>query len=155
MNKPVVLLIAVAALVGGVQAQDYSWSGLNAQTLSFYRQGNYDQALRTARQSLQLARQAGENHPAVALSMNNLGLIYRAKGHYQQAESIYLYALTLGEETRGRRISLPLKGTLDKPEIDLGRLLEEQLKQQLEEQLEENILEGLEKLLGKEATDAR
>jgi hypothetical protein len=53
----------------------------------------------------------------------------------------------IGKETHGRRITLVLKGTLDKPEIDFGRLLEEQLKQQLEEQLQEKLLEGLDKLL--------
>ncbi|MCX5636682.1 MAG: hypothetical protein NTX52_03180 [Planctomycetota bacterium] len=45
----------------------------------------------------------------------------------------------IGRETIGQRISLPLKGTLDKPELDMGKLLEEQLKQKL--------LEGLDKLL--------
>jgi hypothetical protein len=45
----------------------------------------------------------------------------------------------IGRETVGQRISLPLKGTLNKPELDLGKLLEEQLKQQL--------LEGLDRLL--------
>lgn len=45
----------------------------------------------------------------------------------------------VGRETVGQRISLPLKGTLDKPELDLGKLLEEQLMQQL--------LQNLDKLL--------
>jgi hypothetical protein len=45
----------------------------------------------------------------------------------------------IGRVTAGQRISLPLKGTLNKPKLDLGKLLEEQLKQQL--------LEGLDKLL--------
>jgi hypothetical protein len=45
----------------------------------------------------------------------------------------------IGRETVGQRISLPLKGTLDKPELDMGKLLEEQLKQKL--------FEGLDKLL--------
>jgi hypothetical protein len=45
----------------------------------------------------------------------------------------------VGKETPGRRITFALKGTLDKPKLDLGKLLEEQLKQQL--------LEGLDKLL--------
>jgi hypothetical protein len=45
----------------------------------------------------------------------------------------------IGRETVSQRISLPLKGTLDKPEIDLAKLLQEQLKQKL--------LEGLDKLL--------
>ncbi|MHC4736627.1 MAG: hypothetical protein ACYTDW_19555, partial [Planctomycetota bacterium] len=40
------------------------------------------------------------------------------------------------------RISLPLTGTIDKPELDLGRLFEEQLKKQLENQIQK----GLEKL---------
>jgi len=59
----------------------------------------------------------------------------------------------VGKEVEGARISLPLTGTLDKPELDLGRLLEGQLKQQLEERLKEELgeelLEGLEGLLKK------
>jgi hypothetical protein len=38
-------------------------------------------------------------------------------------------------ETPGARITLPLKGTLDKPELDTGKLLELQLKEQGEELL--------------------
>jgi len=49
----------------------------------------------------------------------------------------------LGRETLGQRIQVPLKGTIDKPELDLGKLLEGQLRQQLEDQLRK----GLEELL--------
>ena len=42
-------------------------------------------------------------------------------------------------QTSEQRVALPLKGTLDKPEIDLGRLLEDQLKQQLEQKLRESL----------------
>jgi len=45
----------------------------------------------------------------------------------------------VGKETKGRRISLPIKGSIDKPELDLGKLLEEQLKIQLEERLREEL----------------
>ena len=48
----------------------------------------------------------------------------------------------IGKKVEGPRISLPLRGTIDKPELDLGKLLEEQLKEQLEQQL----LKGLEEL---------
>ena len=48
-----------------------------------------------------------------------------------------------GEETN-ERISIPLTGSIDKPELDVGRLLEEQLKKQLEDQLKK----GLDKLFG-------
>ncbi|MHC4071783.1 MAG: AsmA family protein, partial [Planctomycetota bacterium] len=45
----------------------------------------------------------------------------------------------IGRETSGRRVTLPLKGTVDKPELDMGKLLEEQLKGQLEEQLRKGL----------------
>ena len=45
----------------------------------------------------------------------------------------------VGRETRGSRIVLPLKGTVDKPELDTGKLLELQLKGQLEEQLRRGL----------------
>lgn len=48
----------------------------------------------------------------------------------------------VGKEVKGERISLPLRGSLNKPELDLGRLLEEQLIPQLNELLE-GELEGL------------
>jgi len=48
----------------------------------------------------------------------------------------------VGEEKSGKRIAIPLKGTIDKPELDLGKLFGEQLRKQLEQQL----LKGLEGL---------
>jgi hypothetical protein len=45
----------------------------------------------------------------------------------------------VGKEVKGERISLPLKGTVDKPELDLGKLLEEQLKRRLIKELEDAI----------------
>jgi len=48
----------------------------------------------------------------------------------------------VGRETASPRISLPLKGTIDKPQLDLSRLLEDQSKQQLEDL----IRKGLEEL---------
>jgi hypothetical protein len=47
----------------------------------------------------------------------------------------------VGRETRGARIVLPLKGTVDKPELDMGKLLEEQLKGQTEELLRRGLEE--------------
>jgi hypothetical protein len=47
----------------------------------------------------------------------------------------------IGRETIGQRITLPLKGTIDKPELDIGKLLESQLKQQLEDQLRKGLEE--------------
>ncbi|MHC4623259.1 MAG: translocation/assembly module TamB domain-containing protein [Planctomycetota bacterium] len=51
--------------------------------------------------------------------------------------------IRVGQENTPGRISVPLKGTIYKPEVDLGGLLEGQLRRQLEEK----IFEGLDKLL--------
>jgi len=49
----------------------------------------------------------------------------------------------VGQETTSQRIKVSLRGTVDKPELDIDKLLEGQLRQQLENQL----LKGLENLL--------
>ncbi len=53
--------------------------------------------------------------------------------------------VTLPWTHNGQRIMLPLKGTVDKPEIDVGKLAEDQLKQELQNQLQK----GLENLFKK------
>ncbi|MHC4334540.1 MAG: hypothetical protein ACYSUP_04195 [Planctomycetota bacterium] len=51
--------------------------------------------------------------------------------------------IRVGQEADPKRISVPLKGTVDKPELDLSKLLESQLRKQLEEK----IFEGLGNIL--------
>ena len=61
------------------------------------------------------------------------------------------------KETVGKRISLPLGGTVDKPQLDLSRMAEEQLKGQLEQlidgQVEDKLKSKLEEKLGDELTE--
>jgi hypothetical protein len=52
----------------------------------------------------------------------------------------------VGGTKRGTRIVLPLKGTVDKPQLDTGKLLELQLKKTIEEEGEELLRRGLEEL---------
>ncbi|MFB0524377.1 MAG: hypothetical protein ACETVZ_02480 [Phycisphaerae bacterium] len=47
----------------------------------------------------------------------------------------------IGKEIEGERITLPLKGTVVKPQLDTDKLLQQQLKQQLEEQLRRGLEE--------------
>jgi len=47
----------------------------------------------------------------------------------------------IGQETTGQRIKVSLKGTVDKPELDISKLLESQLRQQLENQLRKGLEE--------------
>jgi hypothetical protein len=53
--------------------------------------------------------------------------------------------VTLPWTYNGQRIMLPLKGTIDKPKIDVNKLL----KQQAEQEMQQQIQKGLEKLLKK------
>jgi hypothetical protein len=45
----------------------------------------------------------------------------------------------VGGQTAGRRITLPLKGTVDKPQLDTAKLLEEGLKGEIEDQLQKGL----------------
>ena len=47
----------------------------------------------------------------------------------------------VGRETTSQRIKVSLRGTVDRPELDIGKLLEGQLRQQLENQLRKGLEE--------------
>ncbi len=47
----------------------------------------------------------------------------------------------VGQVTTGQRIKVSLKGTVDRPELDIQKLLESQLRQQLENQLRRGLEE--------------
>lgn len=47
--------------------------------------------------------------------------------------------VTLPWERNNQRVRLPLKGTIDRPEIDMGQLLQDQLQQELQKQLEKGL----------------
>jgi tetratricopeptide (TPR) repeat protein len=63
----------------------------------FYEgQGIYDKAKYWYEQCLSVTQNClGDNHPAVAMSLNNLGLLYKFQGCYGEAERLYVQALEL------------------------------------------------------------
>jgi tetratricopeptide (TPR) repeat protein len=93
--------LAVTAAALPVWALGSEWEMLNARALTLYRAGKHKQAIDVAQQALKVAEKEGLDHPAVALSLNNLGLLHKARGDYTQAESAYLFALAHGEKARG------------------------------------------------------
>ena len=102
------LILSLSAVLLGLAwsiptlAQGIEWKTLNSQITSLYRQGNYDRAMTVAREALRIAEQAGgPNHPLVALSLNNLALLYKTQGEYTQAEPLYQRALEIKEKTLG------------------------------------------------------
>jgi tetratricopeptide (TPR) repeat protein len=45
--------------------------------------------------------QLNPDHPDVALSLNNLALVYHTQGRYAEAEPLFKQALMIGEKTLG------------------------------------------------------
>ncbi len=74
----------------------FEWEAINARVVSTYKQGDYDIALVLAKQAVQFAEDnAGYNHPITAQSMNNLALLYKTRGQYDEAERLYYVSLTI------------------------------------------------------------
>jgi len=75
---------------------------LNGQVLQLYRAGRYDEAVPLAESVLATReRVLGAEHPDVAMSLNNLAALYRAKGDYRHAEPLYVRALAITEKALG------------------------------------------------------
>lgn len=67
---------------------------------------------------------------------------------YVLSKDFELQTVKIGEETTAERVKLTLVGTIDRPELDWGKLTEDLLKEQLKQRLQE----GLEELLKKKVS---
>jgi tetratricopeptide (TPR) repeat protein len=70
---------------------------------NFYKgQGCYEQAEFWFQQCLLIVRdRLGEDHPDVAISLNNLAGLYEAQERYAEAEPLYMQALEIGQQRLG------------------------------------------------------
>ncbi|MBU7584108.1 MAG: tetratricopeptide repeat protein, partial [Nostoc sp. TH1S01] len=60
---------------------------LNEQATKLYQEGKYSAAIPLAERTLAITEKVlGQEHPDVALSLNNLAALYEAQGNYRQAE---------------------------------------------------------------------
>lgn len=75
---------------------------LSAKAVQLNSQGSYDEALRLAKQALDLREKAlGPNHELIATSLNNIAGIYRGKHRYADAEALYRRSLKILENRFG------------------------------------------------------
>jgi tetratricopeptide (TPR) repeat protein len=96
------LSLFLLSAAASVHAQGKEWEKLIEQTMDLYRAGHYERAVALARKALDMAEQAmGPDHPSVAVSLNDLALLYRTLGHYAQAEPLYKRALAIWENALG------------------------------------------------------
>lgn len=75
---------------------------LNAQVISLYNAGSYDEALPLARRALAIReRILSPDNQLIASSLVNLAEIHRAKGQYDDAERFFERSLSIYERTLG------------------------------------------------------
>ena len=75
---------------------------LGKLSVTLYQQGKYKEAIPLAIRALTIEEKIlGAEHPKVAISLDNLALLYKKMGAYIKAESLYQRALTIFEKDLG------------------------------------------------------
>ena len=77
---------------------------LNQQVVQLYRQGKYNEAIPLAEKALAIREKVlGQEHPDVALSLNNLAMLYESQGNYTKAEPLLVRSLAIKEKVLGQK----------------------------------------------------
>jgi tetratricopeptide (TPR) repeat protein len=98
------LLIGVVCTLlapGAVVAIGTTWDQDAQAGAQAYLHGNYAAAERHLLAALRTAEEFGPEDPRLALSLNNLALVYHAQGRYDDAEPVYQRAITITERALG------------------------------------------------------
>src|SRR5262245_28368500 len=77
------------------------WNAKIAEATRFQTEGAYAEAEKTLHDALLQAESFGPRDHRLAVTLNNLGALYRIEGKYQLAESHYSHALAIWSETDG------------------------------------------------------
>ena len=85
-----------------VQAQEALLKNLYSQVFKLYDEGRYSEAADVAKKALKVAEDTfGDEHPNVAISLNNLAYLYDCQGNYIKSEPLYKRALAILEKVLG------------------------------------------------------
>lgn len=117
---------------------------INREVEDLFRKGEYDRAVIAAKRALDLAEKSfGPDHLNVALSLNNLALMYKTKKQFADAEPLYKRSLMIRENAMG-----PDHSSVAESLNNLAELYSDQGKFAIAEPLYERSLEIWEKNLG-------
>jgi len=99
-----ILLVVTLVLFCTVStyAQEALWKELDRKSTMLYSQGRHSEAVQVTEEALTVAEKTfGPDHPAVAQSLNNLGLLYKDQGKYAEAEPLFKRSLEIYEKALG------------------------------------------------------
>ena len=81
--------------------QGTEWETRMAGAVKAYQQGRTKDAERAFLAALKEAERFGPADPRLATSLNNLGVLYKTQGKYEEAESFYKRSLSIDEKALG------------------------------------------------------
>ena len=97
-----ILLILITAPCSHVQSEDLDTVMVNQKVEDLVQQGNSERSVIAAQKAIEIAEEnVGPDHPYVAISLNNLALLYSNEGEYAKAEPLYNRSLAIWEKTLG------------------------------------------------------
>ncbi len=99
-----ILVLAVCAglsLSGTARADEALWQKHMRAGMQAYQRGQYAEAAKLFEAALKETEEFGPEDPRLALSLNELALLYQAQGKYAQAEPLYKRALAVAEQALG------------------------------------------------------
>ncbi len=131
-----------------VNSQEMSWEDQMRAGTQAYRKGTYSQAESHWKAGLDKAKEAGPEDPRLATSLNNLALLYQARGKYAEAEPLQRRSLTIREKVLG-----PQHPNVATSLNNLAGLYQDQGKYAEAEPLQRRSLTILEKVLGPQHPD--
>lgn len=98
--KSLFLLFVAAVIIVSMghwaNAQGIEWEIYTDEVKTLYNQGQYDRAVIVAQKALQIAEHnLGSDNPALATSLHNLAVLYKAQGQTIVAEPLFKQAITI------------------------------------------------------------
>jgi tetratricopeptide (TPR) repeat protein len=97
--KIILMMMLIVLLVLPSCGQKESWEELNAKVAVLYQQGRYLEASNVAEEALKVAEETfGLKHINVALSLDNLAVLYQDQGKYAEAEPLFKRAMEIEEK---------------------------------------------------------
>ena len=97
-----IVLILITALSPPVQSTDLDIDIVDQKVKELDLRSNFERAVRAAKQAIEVAEaNVGPDHPYVAISLNNLALLYSKEGEYAKAEPLYKRSAAIWEKALG------------------------------------------------------